>query len=201
MEVDGGAAATAAEVATEATTTAEVVRAPSPSKQQQQQQTVILRPPIDCVNFYYNIWKTSAIPLVEAWHARVKAEKEAAVAAVAAVAAAAAAAASVRAAAQADAARKKRIREMVAWAREAARDPLGALALGNGGLSDRAAAARVARYRRALRAVADDDIKVKQGGGGLSPSVPAAAAAPLKGEQGGTGGVAVVAAAATAVKG
>ena len=88
----------------------------------------------------------------------MKAEKEAALAAAAAAAAAASAAASARAAAQVDAARKRRIREMVAWAREAARDPLGALAVGNGGLSDRAAAARIARYRRALRAVADDNV-------------------------------------------
>jgi hypothetical protein len=199
MEVDGGAATAAAVAATEAaptttTTTAaaaaaESLRSCSPSKKPQQ---VVLRPPVDCVNFYYNVWKTSAIPRVAEWHARVKSEKEAVLAAAASAAAAAAAATSARAAAQADAARKKRIREMVAWAREAARDPLGALAVGSGGLSDRAAAARVARYRRALRAVADANVDEKRAGGS-----PGAVAAPVKGGQG--GGVAVVA--ATAVKG
>ena len=114
---------------------------------------------------------------------------------------------------EADAARKRRIRDMVSWAREAARDPLGALSPGSGGLSDRAAAARVARYRRALRAVADENVKsrvvvVGGGAGGLLLSGvagAAAAAVPVKGEQGGVGGVAVVAAtaaaAASAVKG
>jgi hypothetical protein len=106
----------------------------------------IVRPPHDCVNYYYNVWKTGATPRARSWYERRAAAAAAAEAAAIAAAAARAHDFARRSAVATEAQRRRRMKEMVTWAKECARAPATA------GF-DRWPA-RVKRYKRAARAVA-----------------------------------------------
>ena len=108
----------------------------------------VIRSPLDCVNYYYNVWKTRATPRARAWYDRREAIAAAAAADAAAAAAAKADDNARRSAVATEAQRRRRMREMVVWARECARAPTG---------FDRWPS-RVTRYRRAARAMANANV-------------------------------------------